>query len=387
MRKRLRPLALQATAAERAEKLAAEIAGVEAAIAVLDLASLDARRGAARERREQELAARRELDARMEALVAARSAAEDELTDAAGEREAHTAALYALRSGSERLALRREGAAALAARLAAELEAARAFEPARAHEALVGGSRRVLRGPGGHRCQGGRRGGGCGGLGPGRRRGTGTSRRRDRERSRAWPPNGRRMRTRSSAGGPGGFSPCAAQRGGSGSFRSPRRVSAPTPRASLSRPRHERRAGRLPTSSDAPPTRPRAPPALLPATATTSPPAPSSPASAWLPSTARWRSARACLLPRGRWPRAASSSSSRRSRPSPAASAPSLRPSAGWPRASSPATRSAGSSSSGRHRPPASDRSSCSSAAIHVRSSRASPSSSPTGSSTLRFRR
>src|SRR4029077_5578987 len=112
------------------------IAGVEAAIAVLDLASLDARRGAAKERREQELVARRELDARMEALVAARSAAEDELTDAAGEREAHTAALYALRSGSERLALRREGAAALAARLAAGLESARAFEPARAHEAL-----------------------------------------------------------------------------------------------------------------------------------------------------------------------------------------------------------------------------------------------------------
>ncbi len=136
VRKRLRPLALQATAAERAEKLAAEIAGVEAGIAVLDLASLDARRGAAKERREQELVARRELDARMEALVAARSAAEDELTDAAGEREAHTAALYALRSGSERLALRREGAAALAARLAAGLESARAFEPARAHEAL-----------------------------------------------------------------------------------------------------------------------------------------------------------------------------------------------------------------------------------------------------------
>ncbi|HET6642276.1 MAG TPA: AAA family ATPase, partial [Gaiellaceae bacterium] len=37
VRKRLRPLALQATAAERAEKLGREIAGLEAAIATLDL--------------------------------------------------------------------------------------------------------------------------------------------------------------------------------------------------------------------------------------------------------------------------------------------------------------------------------------------------------------
>src|SRR5262249_4261355 len=130
VRKRLRPLALQATAAERAEKLAGEIARVQAAIAVVDLAALDGRRAAAEERRT------RELDAQMERLLSARSAAEDELTDAAGEREAHTAALYALRSGTERLALRREAASGLAARLSAELDAARAFDPARATEAL-----------------------------------------------------------------------------------------------------------------------------------------------------------------------------------------------------------------------------------------------------------
>ena len=44
VRKRLRPLALQATAAERAEKLAVEIARLQAALATLDLARLAERR-------------------------------------------------------------------------------------------------------------------------------------------------------------------------------------------------------------------------------------------------------------------------------------------------------------------------------------------------------
>ena len=48
VRKRLRPLALQATAAERAEKLVGEIAGLRARIAELDLAAADARRGGRR---------------------------------------------------------------------------------------------------------------------------------------------------------------------------------------------------------------------------------------------------------------------------------------------------------------------------------------------------
>ena len=48
VRKRLRPLALQATAAERAEKLAGEIAGLRARLARLDLAALDERRAEAR---------------------------------------------------------------------------------------------------------------------------------------------------------------------------------------------------------------------------------------------------------------------------------------------------------------------------------------------------
>jgi chromosome segregation protein len=137
VKKRLRPLALQATAAERAEKLAGEIAALQAAIALLDLAALDGRRRSAAERRTHELAVRRELEAKMEQLLSARSSAEDELTDAAGARESRTAALYALRSGRERLALRHEAAASLVARLSSELEATRAFDPARAGEALA----------------------------------------------------------------------------------------------------------------------------------------------------------------------------------------------------------------------------------------------------------
>src|SRR5437667_308910 len=51
VKKRLRPLALQATAAERAEKLGVEIAALQAAIATLDLARLAERRSATDARR------------------------------------------------------------------------------------------------------------------------------------------------------------------------------------------------------------------------------------------------------------------------------------------------------------------------------------------------
>ncbi|HXG75952.1 MAG TPA: AAA family ATPase, partial [Gaiellaceae bacterium] len=52
VRKRLRPLALQATAAERAEKLASEIAALEKRLAELDLADVAERRAALEEQRE-----------------------------------------------------------------------------------------------------------------------------------------------------------------------------------------------------------------------------------------------------------------------------------------------------------------------------------------------
>ena len=103
MKKRLRPLALQATAAERAEKLGVEIARLQAAIATLDLARLAERRaeaeGASRRRRPTQRARARRED---RALVAERERAEEELTDSAGAREQATAALYRLRSGGER---------------------------------------------------------------------------------------------------------------------------------------------------------------------------------------------------------------------------------------------------------------------------------------------
>jgi chromosome segregation protein len=130
VRKRLRPLALQATAAERAEKLGEEIARLRAAVATLDLARLKAHRADAEARRELALAKRRELAAKLEELVAARASAEEELTDAAGTREGATSALYGLRAGAERIGLRREAAQTLVARFSEELEAARAFDPA-----------------------------------------------------------------------------------------------------------------------------------------------------------------------------------------------------------------------------------------------------------------
>ena len=48
VRKRLRPLALQASAADRAEKLAGEIARLRARLAELDLEALEERAGDAR---------------------------------------------------------------------------------------------------------------------------------------------------------------------------------------------------------------------------------------------------------------------------------------------------------------------------------------------------
>ena len=122
VRKRLRPLALQATAAERAEKLAVEIAVVARA-----------RRGARPRRRGQRGAPRsrsvatrrrshrRGAQGRLEGLLTDRTRAEDELSDAAGRREAAVAALYRLQGGRERLGLRVGSATALRERLVGEL--------------------------------------------------------------------------------------------------------------------------------------------------------------------------------------------------------------------------------------------------------------------------
>jgi chromosome segregation protein len=133
VRARIRPLALQATAAERAEKLAAEVAALESRLAALDAARLEERLAELEERQTAAGLARRRSDERLEALLVERRAAEDELEDAAGRREAATAALYRVRSGAERLAVRSEAIGRLVDPLrrdADESERAAAEEPA-----------------------------------------------------------------------------------------------------------------------------------------------------------------------------------------------------------------------------------------------------------------
>jgi chromosome segregation protein len=122
VKKRLRPLALQATAAERAEKLRGEVASLQARLAQLDLATLETRLAESDERRTAAKLARRRADEQLEALLGDRSRVEEELADAAGKREAATAALYRLRSAAERLELRKETAASTLARLRADAD-------------------------------------------------------------------------------------------------------------------------------------------------------------------------------------------------------------------------------------------------------------------------
>jgi chromosome segregation protein len=121
VRKRLRPLALQATAAERAQKLGAELARLRARIAQLDLARLEERLAELETRRTSTAAGRGGVEERLEALLAERGRAEEELADAAGSREQALQSLYRLRSAVERLELRRESAESRLARLRDEL--------------------------------------------------------------------------------------------------------------------------------------------------------------------------------------------------------------------------------------------------------------------------
>ncbi len=117
---RLRPLALQATAAERAEKLRGEIAGLRARLAEHDLAAIDERLAEVEERRTAASLERKRTGERLEALLLERNRIEEELAAAAGRGEGATSALYRLRSASERLELRRDAARELAERLRAE---------------------------------------------------------------------------------------------------------------------------------------------------------------------------------------------------------------------------------------------------------------------------
>jgi chromosome segregation protein len=136
VRKRLRPLALQATAAERAEKLAGEIVALRARIARIDLAALDGRRVEAEERRSAAALARRSTQERLASVLADRERAEVELSDAAGARETAVGALYRLHGAGERLAVRAESASGLGARMRDDLVEAERAQGARTDEAL-----------------------------------------------------------------------------------------------------------------------------------------------------------------------------------------------------------------------------------------------------------
>jgi chromosome segregation protein len=146
VRKRLRPLALQATAAERAQKLAVEIARLRARIAQLDLAGLEERLNELEARRSAAGGGRRGVEERLEALLAERGRAEEELADAAGAREQALQALYRLRSAAERLELRRESAEGRLVRLRDELARPRRVldERVRAERAALTAEIRLL---------------------------------------------------------------------------------------------------------------------------------------------------------------------------------------------------------------------------------------------------
>jgi chromosome segregation protein len=146
VRKRLRPLALQATAAERAQKLGVELARLRARIAQLDLAGFEERLAELETRRGSAVRGRRWVEEKLEAVLAERGRAEEELADTAGAREQALQALYRLRSAAERLELRRESAEARVLRLRDELARPRRVldERVRAARAALADETRLL---------------------------------------------------------------------------------------------------------------------------------------------------------------------------------------------------------------------------------------------------
>ncbi|MGZ4359138.1 MAG: AAA family ATPase, partial [Gaiellaceae bacterium] len=122
VRKRLRPLALQASAAERAERLRAQLSALRARIAELDRDAAATRRDEIESLKREAAAAQERARLELEALLGERERAEEELADATGGREERLAALYRLRSALERLQLRQEAAEALSGELGELLE-------------------------------------------------------------------------------------------------------------------------------------------------------------------------------------------------------------------------------------------------------------------------
>jgi chromosome segregation protein len=122
VRKHLRPLALQASAAERAEKLGVEIDRLKARLAAAELEAVERRLAEVEERRTESAQERRRRDERLEGVLSERHRAEEGLAEAASRHEQATAALYRLRSAVERLELRRERAEETAASLRADAD-------------------------------------------------------------------------------------------------------------------------------------------------------------------------------------------------------------------------------------------------------------------------
>jgi chromosome segregation ATPase len=125
VRKRLRPLALQATAAQRAEKLVGEIEARRGRIAAAELERIERRLEEVGERRAEAELERKGRDDKLGGVLEERRRAEDELTEAAGRHEQATAALYRLKSAVERVELRREQAEETAEALRADAAAPR----------------------------------------------------------------------------------------------------------------------------------------------------------------------------------------------------------------------------------------------------------------------
>ena len=152
VRKRLRPLALQASAAARAEKLTGEVERIRGRLASAELERLDRRLAGVESRKAAAAHERRVQDDRLAGLLDERRRAEDELGEAAARHERATAALYRLRTAAERLDVRREALEETGRRLRAAtgraprrfptydrtLAAARAWKPTRVAAAEVG---------------------------------------------------------------------------------------------------------------------------------------------------------------------------------------------------------------------------------------------------------
>ena len=104
VRARLRPLQMQATAAERAARLGEEIAAGRVRLLASDMIGEERRAAAARARLGEAHAARSEVEATLQAIGERRSRAETELTGLAAEQERASRAFYDFETARERLA-------------------------------------------------------------------------------------------------------------------------------------------------------------------------------------------------------------------------------------------------------------------------------------------